>query len=189
MFLGQLACEAPQLPPQAPHQRRPPPPPAHHHPTPLGKGYGMPSSHAQFACFWAVAVALFLTVRSCPLPPHTPPPTARQRRNRRRSPRWQTCRGRTARGGCARPASRSKRTRTRPGRRRSARRRAAGGGRHGAGGVEPRVPGVHSVRQVVAGCVAGAGVRDGVVCRDVRAAGDGGVGVGGWRCLLRGGFG
>ncbi|KAK4157647.1 hypothetical protein C8A00DRAFT_40071 [Chaetomidium leptoderma] len=30
------------------------------------KGYGMPSSHAQFAVFWAVAVSLFLLVRHRP---------------------------------------------------------------------------------------------------------------------------
>lgn len=37
--------------------------------TPVGKGYGMPSSHAQFAVFWAVAVSLFLMVRHRPLGP------------------------------------------------------------------------------------------------------------------------
>ena len=31
-----------------------------------GKGYGMPSSHAQFVSFWAVAVSLFLLVRHRP---------------------------------------------------------------------------------------------------------------------------
>ena len=31
------------------------------------KGYGMPSSHAQFSFFWAVAVGLFLLVRHRPL--------------------------------------------------------------------------------------------------------------------------
>jgi dolichyldiphosphatase len=33
-----------------------------------GKGYGMPSSHAQFVSFFAVALSLFLLLR------HTPPP-------------------------------------------------------------------------------------------------------------------
>ncbi|KAK4038771.1 PAP2 superfamily-domain-containing protein [Parachaetomium inaequale] len=33
----------------------------------LVKGYGMPSSHAQFAVFWAVAVSLFLCVRHRPV--------------------------------------------------------------------------------------------------------------------------
>ncbi|KAL1837321.1 hypothetical protein VTJ49DRAFT_3992 [Mycothermus thermophilus] len=33
----------------------------------VGKGYGMPSSHAQFAAFWAVALSLFLLVRHRPL--------------------------------------------------------------------------------------------------------------------------
>jgi dolichyldiphosphatase len=32
----------------------------------VGKGYGMPSSHAQFAFFWAIAVGLFLVVRHQP---------------------------------------------------------------------------------------------------------------------------
>ncbi|KAL2197415.1 PAP2 superfamily-domain-containing protein [Corynascus similis CBS 632.67] len=32
----------------------------------VGKGYGMPSSHAQFATFWAVALGLFLCVRHRP---------------------------------------------------------------------------------------------------------------------------
>lgn len=32
------------------------------------KGYGMPSSHAQFSFFWAVAVGLFLLVRHRPIP-------------------------------------------------------------------------------------------------------------------------
>jgi len=31
-----------------------------------GKGYGMPSSHAQFTAFWAVSVALFLLIRHNP---------------------------------------------------------------------------------------------------------------------------
>ena len=34
-----------------------------------GKGYGMPSSHAQFVAFWSVSVVLFLLVRHRPPPP------------------------------------------------------------------------------------------------------------------------
>ncbi|MCJ1277020.1 hypothetical protein MMC21_004829 [Puttea exsequens] len=34
-----------------------------------GKGYGMPSSHAQFLSYWALSLALFLLLR------HKPPPT------------------------------------------------------------------------------------------------------------------
>jgi|UniRef100_A0A346DKQ1 dolichyldiphosphatase len=33
----------------------------------VGKGYGMPSSHAQFTAFWAVALSLFLLIRHRPL--------------------------------------------------------------------------------------------------------------------------
>lgn len=59
-FAGQLACEALNFAlkrlikeerPQRIH----------------GKGYGMPSSHAQFVAFWSVSLALFVLVR------HTPP--------------------------------------------------------------------------------------------------------------------
>lgn len=61
MFGGQLACEAVNFAlkrlikeerPQRIHK--------------TGKGYGMPSSHAQFVAFWAVAMALFLLVRHAP---------------------------------------------------------------------------------------------------------------------------
>ncbi|KUI71028.1 Putative dolichyldiphosphatase [Cytospora mali] len=61
MFAGQLACEAVNFVlkrlikeerPQRIHR--------------TGKGYGMPSSHAQFVAFWAVAMALFLLVRHTP---------------------------------------------------------------------------------------------------------------------------
>ncbi|CAM1508389.1 Fc.00g052370.m01.CDS01 [Cosmosporella sp. VM-42] len=59
MFAGQLACEAMNFAlkrlikeerPQRIH----------------GKGYGMPSSHAQFVAYWSVSLALFLLVRHCP---------------------------------------------------------------------------------------------------------------------------
>lgn len=61
MFAGQLACEAANfaLKRLIKEER-----PKRIH----GKGYGMPSSHAQFAFFWAVAVALFLVVRHRPRP-------------------------------------------------------------------------------------------------------------------------
>jgi len=61
MFAGQLACEAVNfaLKRLIKEER-----PKRIH----GKGYGMPSSHAQFAFFWAVAVGLFLVVRHRPRP-------------------------------------------------------------------------------------------------------------------------
>lgn len=60
-FAGQLACEALNfaLKRLIKEER-----PARIH----GKGYGMPSSHAQFVAFWSVSLALFLLVR------HNPPP-------------------------------------------------------------------------------------------------------------------
>lgn len=63
MFAGQLACEAVNfaLKRLIKEER-----PARIHKT--GKGYGMPSSHAQFAFFWAVALGLFLLARHRPIP-------------------------------------------------------------------------------------------------------------------------
>ncbi|KAK0728123.1 PAP2 superfamily-domain-containing protein [Lasiosphaeria miniovina] len=62
MFAGQLACEGVNfaLKRLIKEER-----PRRIHRT-GGKGYGMPSSHAQFAFFWAVAVALFLVARHRP---------------------------------------------------------------------------------------------------------------------------
>lgn len=59
LFAGQLACEAANfaLKRLIKEER-----PARIH----GKGYGMPSSHAQFVAFWALSVALFLLVRHRP---------------------------------------------------------------------------------------------------------------------------
>ena len=61
MFAGQLACEAVNfvLKRLIKEER-----PRRIHLT--GKGYGMPSSHAQFAAFWAVALTLFLLLRHRP---------------------------------------------------------------------------------------------------------------------------
>lgn len=61
MFAGQLGCEAVNfvLKRLIKEER-----PLRIHRT--GKGYGMPSSHAQFVTFWAVAVALFLLARHTP---------------------------------------------------------------------------------------------------------------------------
>jgi dolichyldiphosphatase len=61
MFAGQLACEALNfalkrfIKEERPAQMN-------------GKGYGMPSSHAQFITFWSVSLALFLLVRHRPKP-------------------------------------------------------------------------------------------------------------------------
>ncbi|KAF7552572.1 hypothetical protein G7046_g7373 [Stylonectria norvegica] len=59
MFAGQLACEALNfaLKRLIKEDR-----PRRIH----GKGYGMPSSHAQFVAFWSVSLALFLLVRHSP---------------------------------------------------------------------------------------------------------------------------
>ncbi|KAG5999122.1 hypothetical protein E4U54_002052 [Claviceps lovelessii] len=65
MFAGQLACEALNfLLKRLIKEERP----RRIH----GKGYGMPSSHAQFVAFWSVSLALFLLLR------HKPPASARQ---------------------------------------------------------------------------------------------------------------
>lgn len=56
LFAGQLACEAANfLLKRLIKESRPARIP--------GRGYGMPSSHAQFVAFWSVSVALFLLVR------------------------------------------------------------------------------------------------------------------------------
>lgn len=61
MFAGQLACEAVNFAlKRIIKEERP----LRIHKT--GKGYGMPSSHAQFVAFWAVAMTLFLLVRHTP---------------------------------------------------------------------------------------------------------------------------
>ncbi|KAF4998069.1 hypothetical protein FGRMN_3432 [Fusarium graminum] len=63
MFLGQLSCEVLNfaLKRLIKEER-----PRRIH----GKGYGMPSSHAQFVAFWSVSLALFLLVRHKPLHVH-----------------------------------------------------------------------------------------------------------------------
>lgn len=61
MFAGQLACEAANwILKRMIREERPRIISAHN------KGYGMPSSHAQFVAFWAVALGLFLMVRHRP---------------------------------------------------------------------------------------------------------------------------
>lgn len=67
MFLGQLACEAVNfvLKRLIKEER----PRLLVGDAVLAKGYGMPSSHAQFTAFWAVALSLFLLVRHRPPPP------------------------------------------------------------------------------------------------------------------------
>ncbi|KAJ2902987.1 uncharacterized protein MKZ38_010571 [Zalerion maritima] len=61
MFFGQLACEAANFSlKRLIKEERPKGQAA------MGKGYGMPSSHAQFAAFWAVYLGLFLMVRHAP---------------------------------------------------------------------------------------------------------------------------
>ena len=68
MFAGQMACEAINfglkriLKEERPQQMH-------------GKGYGMPSSHAQYVAFFSISLALFLLLRHVPRKPspsHTP---------------------------------------------------------------------------------------------------------------------
>ncbi|KAH0359797.1 dolichyldiphosphatase, partial [Aureobasidium melanogenum] len=64
MFAGQLACEALNwvlkrtIREERPHRL-------------TGKGYGMPSSHAQFVSYFAVSLTLFLLLRHNPHAPNT----------------------------------------------------------------------------------------------------------------------
>ncbi|KAM3500046.1 hypothetical protein MY11210_009555 [Beauveria gryllotalpidicola] len=68
LFAGQLACEALNfLLKRLIKEERP----RRIH----GKGYGMPSSHAQFVFFWSVALSLFLLVRHRPTTPSRPTTT------------------------------------------------------------------------------------------------------------------
>ncbi|EOO01526.1 putative dolichyl pyrophosphate phosphatase protein [Phaeoacremonium minimum UCRPA7] len=61
MFAGQLGCEAVNfILKRIIKEERPPKIQI------TGKGYGMPSSHAQFVAFWAVSLTLFLLVRHRP---------------------------------------------------------------------------------------------------------------------------
>ncbi|KAK4162766.1 putative dolichyldiphosphatase [Cladorrhinum sp. PSN259] len=64
MFLGQLTCEAINfiLKRLIKEER-----PKHIITAHTNKGYGMPSSHAQYMAFWAVALSLFLCVRHRPV--------------------------------------------------------------------------------------------------------------------------
>ncbi|KAK4103946.1 PAP2-domain-containing protein [Parathielavia hyrcaniae] len=73
MFLGQLACEALNFALKRLIKEERPRNHYHHHHHYKGggegggsAGYGMPSSHAQFVVFWAVALGLFLMVRHRP---------------------------------------------------------------------------------------------------------------------------
>ncbi|KHN94131.1 dolichyl pyrophosphate phosphatase [Metarhizium album ARSEF 1941] len=70
MFAGQLGCEALNfLLKRLIKEERP----RRIH----GKGYGMPSSHAQFVAFWSVSVVLFLLVRHRPHPRASPGPDSK----------------------------------------------------------------------------------------------------------------
>ena len=60
-FLGQLVCEALNWALKR-HFKEQRPPLLRH----LGKGYGMPSSHAQFLGYFAATVVLFVTLRHSP---------------------------------------------------------------------------------------------------------------------------
>ncbi|KAF2084374.1 DOLPP1 protein [Saccharata proteae CBS 121410] len=68
MFAGQMGCEALNwglkrlIKEERPRQM-------------YGKGYGMPSSHAQFVSFFSVYLTLFLLLRHTPHPTHTHTPT------------------------------------------------------------------------------------------------------------------
>ncbi|UNI19029.1 Dolichyldiphosphatase [Purpureocillium takamizusanense] len=50
-----------------------------------GKGYGMPSSHAQFVAFWSVSLALFLLLRHRPRPATTTTTTTTNNNNNENS--------------------------------------------------------------------------------------------------------
>jgi dolichyldiphosphatase len=70
LFAGQLACEAVNFVLKRLIKEERPRHHALHHVAAhgsVGKGYGMPSSHAQFVVFWAVALGLFLMVRHRPV--------------------------------------------------------------------------------------------------------------------------
>ncbi|KAI0011153.1 PAP2-domain-containing protein [Xylariaceae sp. FL0662B] len=68
LFAGQLACEAINFAlKRLIKEERPP--------RMNGKGYGMPSSHAQFVAYFAVSIALFLLLR------HRPPSPGVRKRN------------------------------------------------------------------------------------------------------------
>ncbi|KAL9602854.1 MAG: hypothetical protein Q9219_001549 [cf. Caloplaca sp. 3 TL-2023] len=68
MFVGQMGCEALNfLLKRLIKGERPP--------RIKGKGYGMPSSHAQFVAFFAAYLTLFLLLRHSPHPSHTHTPT------------------------------------------------------------------------------------------------------------------
>ncbi|OTA00387.1 hypothetical protein A9Z42_0086570 [Trichoderma parareesei] len=72
-FAGQLACEALNfLLKRIIKEERP----RRIH----GKGYGMPSSHAQFVAFWSVSLALFLLIR------HKPRPQQQQQQHAKSNP-------------------------------------------------------------------------------------------------------
>lgn len=67
LFAGQLACEAVNfILKRLIKEERPPRRISVDGDGLVTKGYGMPSSHAQFVVFWAVAVGLFLMVRHRP---------------------------------------------------------------------------------------------------------------------------
>ncbi|KFA67545.1 hypothetical protein S40285_04245 [Stachybotrys chlorohalonatus IBT 40285] len=63
-FAGQLACEALNFILKRIFKEERPP-------RIHGKGYGMPSSHAQFVAYWSLALALFLLVRHRPPKMHS----------------------------------------------------------------------------------------------------------------------
>ncbi|KAG5918639.1 hypothetical protein E4U42_006785 [Claviceps africana] len=74
MFAGQMGCEALNfLLKRLIKEERP----RRIH----GKGYGMPSSHAQFVAFWSVSLALFLLLR------HRPPAPVRPQQEQAQAPR------------------------------------------------------------------------------------------------------
>ncbi|KAL2179116.1 PAP2 superfamily-domain-containing protein [Thermothelomyces heterothallicus CBS 202.75] len=146
MFLGQLACEAINFAlKRLIKEERP-------RRLGVGKGYGMPSSHAQFAAFWAVALALFLCVRHRPA--RLPPPP----RLGGRAPRLSDVHRAYVSGGLA-AASRSIEAYSHSHWTMAQRVVVSAGALLVAGLVAwSRVYlGYHTVRQVVAGSAAGAG--------------------------------
>ncbi|KAK4237821.1 PAP2 superfamily-domain-containing protein [Achaetomium macrosporum] len=166
MFAGQLACEAVNFALKRLIKEERPKLGAG-----VGKGYGMPSSHAQFVVFWAVAVSLFLLVRHRPRPSRQERAAAAVVRKGSSEAREQGKRDGTRHGGLAADVSRAYRTGGFPALNTSIEAYAHAPWTLAERGLVSAVVllvaglvawsrvylGYHTVRQVLAGCAAGAG--------------------------------